>query len=120
MRIGDIMTRNVVATRPSARVQEARGEMRRHGVHHLIVLDGEALVGVLSDRDRPRSHDDRVRDVMAAPVVTATSDTTITEAATILRGHSIGCLPVVEAGRCVGIVTAADLLDWIALGRSST
>jgi acetoin utilization protein AcuB len=118
MRIGDLMTRHVVTTRPSVRIEEARAEMRHHGVHHLVVVEGDVLVGVISERDRHRSHDDRVRDVMSAPATTATPETTIEEAATLLRGQSIGCLPVVERGRCIGIVTAADLLDWIALGRS--
>jgi len=117
MRIGDIMTRALLRTRPAARVLEARGEMRRHGVHHLLVFDGDSLVGVLSERDRLRSHEDRVRDIMSAPIVAATPETTIEEAAALLRGQSIGRLPVLERGRCVGIVTASDLLDWIALGR---
>jgi acetoin utilization protein AcuB len=118
MRIGDIMTRDVLTTRPSARVQEARDEMRRGGTHHLVVIEGGEIVGVLSERDRVQSYDDRVRDVMSTPVVTAGPETTIEDAAWLLRGQSIGCLPVVDGGHCVGIVTASDLLDVIALGRA--
>jgi acetoin utilization protein AcuB len=51
---------------------------------------------------------------MTAPVATAAPDTTVREAANLLRGRHIGCLPIVEDGRLVGIVTVADLLDLLA------
>jgi CBS domain-containing membrane protein len=54
---------------------------------------------------------------MTAPVLTVDSATTIRRTANLMRGRSIGCVPVVDAGRLVGIVTVSDLLAL--LGRSS-
>ena len=53
---------------------------------------------------------------MTAPAVSATSDMTVRKAANLLRGRSIGCLPVMEDGDLVGIVTTTDLLERIGRG----
>jgi acetoin utilization protein AcuB len=53
---------------------------------------------------------------MSAPAVSATSDMTVRKAANLLRGRSIGCLPVMEDGDLVGIVTTTDLLERIGRG----
>jgi CBS domain-containing protein len=53
---------------------------------------------------------------MTAPAVTASPRMSIRQAATRLRGRSIGCLPVVEGGKLVGIVTTTDLLERIGRG----
>jgi acetoin utilization protein AcuB len=53
---------------------------------------------------------------MSRPALTSSPDTTLRQAANVLRGRTIGCLPVVEDGRIVGIVTATDLLELIGAG----
>jgi CBS domain-containing protein len=53
---------------------------------------------------------------MSHRVVTAAPTTTIREAANLLRGHTVGCLPVLDRGRPVGIVTITDLLELIGRG----
>jgi acetoin utilization protein AcuB len=119
MRLGDIMSENVDSISPGDPLQLAMELMGRQQIHHLVVIDGRDVVGVISagDLDPRRSSAGVVaRDVMSHPVVTALPDTTVTEAANLLRGRHIGCLPIVENGRLVGIVTVADLLD--VLGRS--
>jgi acetoin utilization protein AcuB len=57
-----------------------------------------------------------VAEVMTSRPVTVAPDTTVREAANRLRGRKIGCLPVVEKGRLVGIVTTTDLLDLLGRG----
>jgi len=81
------------------------------------------VVGVISERDlggrggarvrRNRS----VRDLMSTPVTTVPPDTTLHRAANVMRSRLVGCLPVVDRGRILGIVTATDVLD--ELGRGS-
>ena len=125
MRLQDIMSRAIKTTRPQATVAEAKDAMRTSGVRHLLVLDGRDVVGIVSDRDlggRLSANGAKIEgltvaDLMTARVVTARPETTIRQAANLLRGHIIGCLVVLDGGKPVGIVTTTDLLDL--LGRGS-
>lgn len=111
------MSTRVVTVAPGRSVAEALEEMRRHDVHHLVVVDEGKVVGIVSARDRADGKPGReVRDVMHPHVVSATPRTTVREAANLLRGRSIGCLPVFDGDRLVGIVTTTDLLELIGRG----
>jgi acetoin utilization protein AcuB len=117
MRLREIMSENPVSIRPDAPAAEARAAMRTAGVHHLIVLDGKTVAGLLSERDvRNASGDLPVSSLMATRLATATPGTTVREAANILRGRSVGSLPILDRGRVVGIVTISDLLTLIGRG----
>jgi acetoin utilization protein AcuB len=77
----------------------------------------------VSERDFGRRHgrtsrDLTVEDVMTTDVVSATPETTLRQAANLMRGHTIGSLLVVENDKLVGLVTTTDLLDQ--LGRGAT
>jgi len=116
MRIGDIMSEDVETISLGASVGEAREAMRRQELRHLLVMEGQRVVGVVSDRDLGRgSKNDGtwIEDVMSKPIVTVERDATLRKAANLMRGNRIGCLPVLEEGRPVGIVTISDLLDLI-------
>jgi acetoin utilization protein AcuB len=83
------------------------------------VVEDHRVVGVVSDRDlgSARAIGDRTaHDVMSDVVVSATSETTVRRAANLLRGRSIGCLPVYDGDKLVGIVTTTDLLDLSGRG----
>jgi acetoin utilization protein AcuB len=96
--------------------------MRLHGIHHLVVTDGNRVVGVLSDRDAGSRRGGAIRvnravaDLMTAPVVTVQPTTTVRQAANLLRGRSIGCVVVVKSERVIGIVTVSDLLELVGRG----
>lgn len=120
MTVSEIMSAGVHTVRPGAPAATARERMRTKQIHHLLVMEGAQLLGVLSARDLARSgrrgHTAQkvlVADFMTPRVVTATPDTSVHRAANLMRGHSIGCLIVVNEGRAVGIVTLADLLDHV-------
>lgn len=124
MRLDEIMSRRVVAVGPDEPAGAAWLRMQRERIRHLVVMDGPRLVGVLSERDlggrggadlrRGRT----VRELMAPRVATASPGTTLRQAANLMRGRLIGCLPVLQGDRVVGIVTATDVLE--ELGRGST
>jgi CBS domain-containing protein len=110
--------------RPGAAAATARERMRSKQFHHLLVKEGDELVGVVSARDLRRGARTGtaakrvvVGDFMTPNVVTVGPDTSVHKAANLMRGHSIGCLIVVDEGNAVGIVTLADLLDQIGDAR---
>jgi len=91
--------------------------MREGNADHAVVLDKSGVVGVLSRHDLSgpsggthRRMGRRVADLMRRDVVTATPSTSVRVAAKRMRVHGVGCLPVMERGRLVGIVTVAHLL----------
>ena len=108
MRIHDIMSRDIKTVGPKASAAEARNTMRTAGVRHLLVFEGRDLVGIVSDRDlggralQGKLDGMTVADVMTASVVTAAPDTTVRQAANLLRGHIIGCLAVMDRAKPVG------------------
>jgi acetoin utilization protein AcuB len=118
MRLSDVMTQTVKTVHPGEPIASAAERMRLNGFHHLVVAIDDAIVGVVSEHDlRSKGrHDACVGDVMSPDVISAPSDTTVRKAANLLRGRSIGCLPVVDAGQLVGIVTVTDLLELLGRG----
>lgn len=116
MRVEEFMTRRVETVSANESAEAALRRMRTKRIRHLVVMRGKELVGVVSDRDVGFARDRTVGDVMTAHVVSATTDMTIRKAANLLRGRSIGCLPVMEDGDLVGIVTTTDLLERIGRG----
>ncbi len=120
MRLKEIMKRDVVTLGAEAPEDEAREQMRRNRIHHIVVTRGARVVGIVSDRDlgfEPGTRIARtVGDLMTPAVATAKITTTIREAANLMRGRTIGCLPVVENGRLAGIVTTSDLLTLLGKG----
>lgn len=120
MRVRDIMHTNVERVTPRESAAAAFERMRRAKIRHLVVQDGKRIVGVLSDRDVEGMGSLRqvetVEEVMASPAITCSPDLTVRQAANLLRGRTMGCLPVLEDGRIVGIVTTTDLLELIGSG----
>jgi acetoin utilization protein AcuB len=124
MRLQEIMNRDVRTVSPSLAAEDAYQLMRQAQVRHLAVMEGPRLVGVLSERDLGSSRGGAGRknrlvvELMTPHTITASPETTVREAANLLRGHIIGCLPVLEGRKVVGIVTTTDLLELIGRGAA--
>lgn len=125
MRVQDVMTRHVETIDGLESAQAAFNSMKLKGIRHLVVKRDSELVGVLSQRDLGVPDQDafrerhRVAELMTTQVVTASPDMPVRQAANLMRGRTIGCLPVVEEGkrsRLVGIVTVSDLLELLGRG----
>lgn len=122
MRVRDVMSTGVKSVGVELPADEAWQWMRAERIHHLVVLDGKAIAGVISDRDAGGPKGDAVRaghdvgELMTRHVVTVTPDTTVKRAANLLRGRSIGCAVVTDKGRVAGIVTTSDLLELLGRG----
>ena len=122
MRVAEIMTKGVQTIAPETAAVDAWELMRRKGIHHLVVMADSRVAGVLSERDAGGRRGaalragSRVRDLMSTAVVAVDPQTTVRRAANLMRGRTIGCVPVVEGRRLVGIVTASDLLQLLGRG----
>jgi acetoin utilization protein AcuB len=97
--------------------------MRRKRIRHLVVLRRGQVCGIVSERDlggrdgESIRREARVGDRMTETTVTIRSDATASQAANLMRGRVIGCLPVVDGDRLCGIVTTSDLLALVGRGR---
>jgi acetoin utilization protein AcuB len=120
MRLQDIMTTDVVTVTVAETLKKARTLMGLHGVHHLVVVDGRTVAGIVTeDMLRWGQAQDMgfVQDVMHRQPVTAPPTMTVREAANLLRGRVSTVLPVVdERQHLVGIVTISDFLDLLGKG----
>jgi acetoin utilization protein AcuB len=132
------MSRQVFTTKPESCLMDAFELMRDHRIRHVPVLDGDKLVGIVSDRDirsaLPVRHAleqgcaSLGESLLGAPVAQVMSvmpfrvapDASIREAAQIMCREKVGALPVVERGRLVGILSAEDILWAVAEGEVTT
>lgn len=126
------MTKHPLTVTPDTSIVEVRGMMAENNIHHVPVVEkGKRLVGLITRQNLRISPIElsslnvweitrllsslKVKDVMVRgkDVITATPDTPIEEAARVLVTHRIGCLPILEEGIVVGIITESDLLTQL-------
>lgn len=107
------MTKDLVTVSPKETLARARELLRKRRINHLPVVESGNLVGIVTDRDLRSAPDSTaaVGEIMARKLIVVPPDSMVDEAARVLRQHRIGALPVVEKGKLVGILTAADILD---------
>lgn len=106
---------------PEDPVLEAIRAMAEHGVGALLVMRGETLAGIVSERDYARkvvllgrsSAETPVWQIMSSPVVTVSPDTPVQECMVLVTQRRIRHLPVVEAGRVTGIISIGDLVKSV-------
>jgi len=121
MLVKEMMRTPVTVISKETTLGEADQMLHTRGFRHLPVVDQGRLVGIVTDRDirfatsnlsdAPRSAGDPVTVAMSSPPLTADPLDPVEDAARIMREHTIGCLPVLDGGQLVGILTGMDLLD---------
>jgi CBS domain-containing protein len=134
IRVGDVMSRELVSIGPRDTVGQAIALMREHGISRLPVVDGGKLVGVVTIHDiiikviQPRQRVTRgeyageklrtlshqVKDIMTTDVIVARPDEPLSTAIRRMLEADVSCLIVVHDGRPVGILTRTDILAPIA------
>ena len=120
------MTEEVQAVTPQHTIADALALTRAHRIRHLPVVENDSVVGIVTERDlrlaappvwavngeevREVLSSKKVGDVMGTRVITVAPETPIEEAAKLLYENRIGCVPVLDNDRLVGILTESDLL----------
>jgi len=117
----DTKGRHVVSIGPGASVFEAIKIMADNSVGSLVVMDGDTLLGIVTERDYARkvilkgrsSENTRVSDIMSAEVLTASTAHTVNQCMELMTERRIRHLPVVEAERLIGLISIGDLVQAI-------
>jgi CBS domain-containing protein len=122
MTLGQLFTKKVVIAAPTDSISDVAAAMARRHVGAVVIIDNEALVGIVTDRDvalalgaRGISRKDPIRQIMSSPVATISENEGILAATRLMRNEVTRRLPIVsEAGRVVGLVSVDDL--FVLLG----
>lgn len=110
----------VFSVPPGVSVFEAIKKLAERNVGALLVMDGDVLHGIFSERDYTRkiilkgrsSMNTHVGEVVSNPVHTVTPDETIEDCMKRMTEHRIRHLPVVQDGKVVGVISIGDLVNW--------
>jgi CBS domain-containing protein len=125
--VREYMVSDVETLGPDDSMESAVMLERRRRIRHIPIVEGGALVGIVTDRDLKRAmpspltgadqqtyervtEGTLVRQIMTRSPTTISPDAPLTEAVRILCEMKFGALPVVEAGKLVGIITETDML----------
>jgi len=133
-RVRDVMTPGAIGVKYSQSIAEAARTMRDWGVGAVLVVRGDALYGLVTDRDlvvravaESRRPDEPVGPLSSANVIGVAADADVSMAARLMRDHAVRRLPVLEDGQVLGIVSQGDLAvpappaaELAGLGRAIT
>jgi CBS domain-containing protein len=119
---------NVLTIDAGSSVYDAVAKMDEHRVGALFVVDGDALVGVLSERDYTRkiilqgrsSRDTAVAEVMSTPVINVEPTTSLGQCMHLMTERRVRHLAVVEAGSLIGVVSIGDVVRSIVSLQAQT
>ena len=139
MKVSDVMTRDVVTVAPETSLKEVARLLVEHRISGVPVVEGDRVVGVVSERDvlfkeRPSTRLHRgvlawlmdeteltlkidartARDAMSSPPVVIASGRQVADAAKLMLDEGISRFPVVDSGRLVGVITEGDLVRAFA------
>jgi len=117
----DSKGRDIVSIAPDASVLDAIRLMSDRGIGALVVMDGDSLAGILTERDYARkvilkgraSDATEVREIMTTDVITTTSSESVDKCMNTVTEKRIRHLPVVDEGRLIGIISIGDLVKAI-------
>jgi CBS domain-containing protein len=116
MRVSDIMTEAAVSDQADDTLAEAARKMWEQQTGSLIVMDGDELAGIITERDILKAvatgtelEKTKVEDVMVRELVTIHPGASLREAASVMTDRWIRHLPVIDQGKLVGILSQRDL-----------
>lgn len=117
----DIMTRDIIMVKPKMTVKQLAMLLIKNQISGAPVAaeDGK-IIGVVSEADILTKKARQVKGIMSTKVMSVNEDTPVEEIALLMAMHKIKRLPVMKGNKIVGIVSRADIVSAIALGRHVT
>jgi CBS domain-containing protein len=121
MQLADLMATDVLTVSPDTTIADVARRMVAREAGAAVVTEDGRLVGVISERDLMRTISDACRpetavsERMSRHVMTASPSTSVPEAMAMMIDGHFRHLPVVKAGRVLGIVSMRDLMSWTSL-----
>ncbi|HEY5736072.1 MAG TPA: CBS domain-containing protein [Nitrosopumilus sp.] len=120
--IGDIMTKSVISVDAALTINETAKMMEDGKVGAVIVMESNVPVGIVTDRDfsvKVAAHayqiTEPVKQIMSSPLFSVNSDEPVRIAADLMHERKIRKLPVIDDGKVVGIITATDIVNLLAV-----
>jgi CBS domain-containing protein len=121
MKISEIMTKAAVTDSAEDTLAEACDKMRQAQTSSMLIMDGERLIGIVTERDVVKTvaqgldpKQTSVKDIMTTDIVTIGPMTTLKEAANIMATKWIRHLPILEGSKVVGMISQRDLTGVLA------
>lgn len=116
MKVENWMTKKVVTIGPDAGVRDALLVMKKNDIRHLPVVEGEFCTGLVTSNELKQAilasmiESLKVSDLMIRKPHVISKDTSLEKAARLINDENVGCLPVIEDGHVIGIITVKDIL----------
>jgi CBS domain-containing protein len=116
VQVHQVMNKKVKTLRPDDDLAKAIHTLALSGGRHALVLDGKTLVGIVGEWDVLRAwsrgsvHSVTVRSLMTGNVHTVSADESVASVAARFVDERMGCFPVMQKGRLVGLVTSTDIV----------
>ncbi|HEX4342729.1 MAG TPA: CBS domain-containing protein [Verrucomicrobiae bacterium] len=113
---------------PDSTVFEAIEMMANKNIGALLVMQGEKLVGIITERDYTRkvalkgkaSRQTQVREILSGDVLNVTPFHSVEECMRLMTEHRVRHLPVIDGSRIVGIISIGDLVNWTISSQNAT
>jgi CBS domain-containing protein len=122
MTIADVMTKSVISVDASITINEAAKMMEDAKVGAVIIMEDNMPVGIVTDRDfaiKIAAHAYQIttpiKQIMSSPLFSINSDESVRTAADLMHDRGIRKLPVIDGENIVGIITATDIVNLLAV-----
>ena len=135
--ISDIMVTDLITVKTTDSVEDVKRVFETHNIHHLPVLEGDKLAGMISKTDylffsksfggdmyddyieQIRRKNYSAEDIMTEKLASLEPDDRVNVALEVFRTNRFHALPVVSNGKIVGIVTTFDIIDYLAKDKTA-
>ncbi len=118
MLANDIMTEKVITVSPTTSVKDLAKTLTKNKVSGTPVADKNGkLLGIVSRTDLVAKRGEKVKDIMSKDIISVNEETPVEEIANLFTTHKINRVPVLRGKKLVGIVSRADIVRAIAMGK---